>query len=87
MTSKITSIETVERKLYFDEIYQEFYDYADKSADPDRKTPQAGDLVHTYAGKHPTHRTAIVNALSSRLGLALTEEIDNEQEWAEVIEE
>jgi hypothetical protein len=75
------------RRLFFDEVFQAFYDYAECGPDAlswPRTTPQAGDLVHTFEGKHPVHRAAIANAIAP-MGLALTEAVDDAQEWAEVI--
>lgn len=75
------------RRLFFDEIFEAFYDYAECGPEAlswPRTTPQAGDKVHTFEGKHPVHRTAIANAIAP-MGLALTEAVDSEREWAEVI--
>ena len=77
----------MEHRLFFDEIFEAFYDYAECGPEAlswPRTTPQAGDLVHTYEGKHPVHRAAIANAIAP-MGLALTYAVDAAKEWAVVI--
>lgn len=76
------------RKLFYDEIFQAFYDYAECGADAlswPHTTPRAGDSVRTAEGKFPVHRVAIVDALRP-LGLGVTDATDKKKEWATVIE-
>ena len=75
------------RKLFYDEIFQAFYDYAECGADAlswPATTPRAGDSVRTVEGRFPVHRTAIVAALRP-FSLGVTSAIDVDKEWATVV--
>ncbi len=75
------------RKLFFDEIFGAFYDYAECGSEAlswPATTPLVGDTVRTVEDKFPVHREAIVAELRT-LGLGVTSAIDGNKEWATVM--
>ena len=75
------------RKLFYDEIFGAFYDYAECGPSAIKwpaTTPSVGDTVRTAEGKFPVHRAAIVAALRP-FCLGVTSAIDDSKEWATVV--
>lgn len=75
------------RRLFFDEIFGAFYNYAECGSEAlswPATMPIVGDSVRTVEGKFPVHRKAIVAALRP-FSLDVTSAIDVDKEWATVV--